>query len=79
MNEAGKLEMQAILLRLQGAEYDKQAETLHKGKFEGVQISVYWSRCAVGVSLLPSCKSICLRFRTGQRRLMASASFVCCG
>ena len=51
VNEAGKLEMQAILLRLQGAEYDKQAETLHKGKFEGVQISVYWSRCAVGVKI----------------------------
>jgi hypothetical protein len=51
VNEADKLEMQAILLRLQGAKYDKQAETLHKGKFEGVQISVYWTRCAVGVKI----------------------------
>ena len=51
VNESDKLEMQAILLRLQGAKYDKQAETLHKGKFEGVQISVYWTRCAVGVKI----------------------------
>eukprot|EP00435_Cladocopium_sp_Y103_P051886 s1524_g16.t1 len=52
VNEADKLEMQAILVRLQGAKYDKEAETLHKGKFEGVQISVYWTRCAVGVKIL---------------------------
>ena len=51
VNEADKLEMQALLMRFRNTSYNKEKETLHKGKFEGVQISVYWTRSAVGVRI----------------------------
>ena len=51
VNEADKLEMQALLMRFRNVSYNKETETLHKGKFEGVQISVYWTRSAVGVKI----------------------------
>ena len=58
VNEADKLEMQALLMRFRNVRYNKETETLHKGKFEGVQISVYWTRSAVGVKIwdAPSAK-----------------------
>ena len=51
VNEADKLEMQALLMRFRNVSYNKETETLHKGKFEGVQISVYCTRSAVGVKI----------------------------
>ena len=51
VNEADKLEMQALLMRFRNVSYNKETETLHKGKFEGEQNSVYWTRSAVGVKI----------------------------
>ena len=45
------LEMQALLVKFKDQAYNRQTETLHKGKYFSCQLTVYWSRDAAGVKV----------------------------
>lgn len=56
VDQALKLEMAAVLLRFKDKSYDKEEETLHKGKYNHCKIVVYWNRDATGIKTFDGTK-----------------------
>lgn len=52
VDEATKLEMQALLTKFDNKKYDKKTEELHTKKFQTCSVMPYWTRDASGIMVV---------------------------